>query len=166
MTILDNFHQLMSSCVSETMIWANGNGPRPKQAFCTLEITPSTPLPVHRGHVDEQGLRLTQASRIVEVQVQFFGDEALSRADSFSMRLWTEGAQDLSEALDIGILSVDRIQQLPSLRDDAQYEDRAIVDLTCHYLGSVEEFVSYIETVEASAQVNELPPTPFTVHVE
>lgn len=165
MKTLDSFYTLMSACVSEPMIWANENGPRPKLVFSTLQVTPGTTQPIQRGRVDDEGMRVSYSSRIVEVQVQFYGVNAWGRADAFAMTLMTEAAQDQSEALNIGILSTDRIQSVPSLMDDGSYEDRAIVDLTCHYLGSVEEYVSFIETIKGSAHIDDLPPSPYIASV-
>ncbi|HWK70034.1 MAG TPA: hypothetical protein VNS29_04250 [Burkholderiaceae bacterium] len=158
--IHDDFYALFSGLLAEPLVFANGNGPRPAEQFSTILLTPGVPQPVQHGQVDDDGNRKSFASRVVEVQIQCYGPGAWGRADAFSLRIHSEAAQDASEALDIGVLSVDRIQDVPAVVDGARYEERAIVDLTCHYVGSYVEWTSWIEAVQGTLHVGDSPAVP------
>ncbi|MGB3276115.1 MAG: hypothetical protein WBA82_08000 [Castellaniella sp.] len=160
--IHDDFHALFAGLLDEPTVFANENGPRPAKQFSTIEISPSAPHPVEHGQVDGDGNRKSFASRVVEVQIQCYGPGAWGRADALALRIHSEAAQDASESLDIGILSVDRIQDVPALVDKIHYEERTILDLTCHYVGSYVEWTSWIETIQGSLAADGLPSVPIT----
>ena len=160
--IHDDFHALFAGLLAEPLVFANGNGPRPAEQFSTILLTPGVPHPVQHGRVDDDGNRESFASRVVEVRIQCYGSGAWGRADSLALRVHSEAAQAASEVLDIGILSVDRIQDVPALVDAVRYEERTILDLTCHYVGSYVEWTSWIETIQGSLVADDLPPVPIT----
>jgi hypothetical protein len=160
--IHDDFHTLFSGLLAESLVFANGNGPRPAEQFATILLTPGVPHPVQHGHVDDDGNRESFASRVVEVQIQCYGPAAWDRADALALRVHSEAAQDVSEALDIGVLSVDRIQDVPAVVDGARYEERTILDLTCHYVGSYVEWTSWIQSIQATVQAGDLPAIPIS----
>jgi hypothetical protein len=158
--IHDDFHTLFSGLLAEPLVFANDNGPRPAEQFSTILLTPGVPQPLQHGQVDDDGNRESFASRVVEVRIQCYGSGAWGRADAVALRVHGEAAQDASEALDIGILNVERIQDVPALIEDARYEERTIVDLTCHYVGSYTEWTSWIEAVQGTLHVDDLPAMP------
>ena len=160
--IHDDFHALFAGLLAEPLVFANGNGPRPAEQFSTILLTPGVPQPVQHGRVDDDGNRESFASRVVEVRIQCYGPGAWGRADALALRVHSEAAQDASEVLDIGILSVDRIQDVPALVDAVRYEERTILDLTCHYVGSYVEWTSWIEAIQGSLVADDLPSVPIT----
>lgn len=160
--IHDDFYNLFAGLIDEPLVFADGNGPRPAEQFSTITISPGVPLPVQHGQVDDDGNRESFASRVVEVQIQCYGSGAWGRADALALRIHSEAAQNASEALDIGILNIDRIQDVPALVDDAKSEERTILDITCHYVGKYTEWTSWIEIVHGTVQVGDLKPVPFT----
>jgi|GEM_PF-936122 len=161
-TFLHHFEALIDPM---PMILAPSNGPRPGTVFATIQVTPGQTLPAHQGRVDQQGVRKLFGPRVVQVQIQCYGSGSWDVLDALAMNLSTQAALESSEAANISILSVERLQSVPALMDNQKYEDRAILDLTAHYIAAIDEDVGFIETVEGSGQVNALPPVPFSATV-
>ncbi|WP_237173040.1 phage neck terminator protein [Paracandidimonas lactea] len=161
MSIDLTFFQFFESLLTVPLVQLPDNGPRAAPVFATIQVTPGTPLPVHKGDVGADGLRTLYAYRTVQIQIQCYGPGAWDVLDTLAMALATDAATTDAEARNIGILSVDLLQSVPALMDNQAFEDRAILDITANYVGSLVEDVGYIETVIGSVQVDELPSQPF-----
>lgn len=161
------FYQLFAAATDKTIIPANDNGPRPKKPYITLQVRMSSPQPVHRGAIDDEGEQALYSHRSAEIQLQVYGAGSWVVAESLAMKLHSEYLQELSDTLNISIDDQVRIQDVPMLIDTTTYESRAIIDMTGSYTASFDDDVGFIALVNGAldTESDAMPSLPFTVHL-
>lgn len=169
MSLHDDFYAVLSTAIDVPIIFANQNGKRPNKPFCTLTVTPTGKLPVHRGNVDDTGHQKLQAASTVEVSVQFFGILAWDMAEETAMRLHSDATISAAELYGVSFEPNHRILDVPELMDGTTYEPRCILELTAGYTMAYSDPVGIIDTVNGEGRTSGLhaeKPAPFTATVE
>lgn len=166
MPVHDDFYDLFSAATDRPVVFANENGKRPPQRpFITLQLEVGQPQPVHRGRVDDDGIRKITSHRPITLQLQCYGADSWSVLEQLQLSLYSDALQELAETLNISLQREPRLQNVPALLDDTKYEPRAILDLEAMYTASTEEDVGYIETVNGTGTTTPgtAPELEFTV---
>lgn len=135
------------------LIIANQNGPRPVGMYGTVRIDTLNRLPVHVGPQDEDGVRKVSAHRTGQVELQMFGAAAYDTLDLAVQRMTHDEYIERFEEAGIVFGDAHEIQNLPVLRNQSQFEPRAIVEIPFSYTRSTEETLPWIETVEGEATI-------------
>lgn len=148
------------------VIFANENGPRPLSQYVTLRIESARKLPEHGGRVVENGdapafgQRGNDAHRTGQIEIQCFGPGSFDVLDLAMQRLSEETHIDAANAREIAFGTSSDVTNEPALRDGLSFEPRAIVALPFAYTRRTLESVPFIETVNAVAEIDDLPDMP------
>lgn len=106
----------------------------PAYPFATIKILTLSPegQTETSGYTSEEEASTSVSYYTISVQVQAFGSTA--QTDMLHLRAWmaTQGAQELADSLELGILSPGTLQSLPALTG-AGFEARAVLSLTLSY---------------------------------
>lgn len=162
-----DFHALFSAATDREIIPANDNGEKPAKPFITLRVDTANPQPIHKGRVDDDGIRLLSSHRGASIRLQVYGVGSWEIAERLALSLSKESIQALAEELNLSINERVRIQDVPALMDNATYESRAILDIDASYTASVDDDVGFIETVhgEIDTEPGTVPPQSFIATV-
>lgn len=151
MTAHTDFWDLFSMATTwQPLIYANQNAPKPPLPFVSMQLTATNPLPVHRGDIDDFGDRDVSAHFPLTAQLQFYGEGCWEEATRTALMLRTVEVQAKAESLNIGINSLNQIQDIPALLDGSFYEPRAVFTADVSYTFTVSEYTSFIETVQGT----------------
>lgn len=135
------------------LIIANQNGPRPNTMYGTIRIETMTTLPTHVGPQNDAGLRLVAAHRIGSVELQVFGAASYDTLDVAIQRFSHDANVERFEAAGIVFGESRNVENIPVLRNQSQFEPRAVASVPFSYTRTTEETLSWIETVEGEATI-------------
>lgn len=150
--------ELLSQLISIPVIRANQNGPRPKPPYATYQVNSRRSLGCDDyGLVDGSGLMPVRGTREGTIMVNFFGDDARENADNLVNAIRRVTSRDLMRRLSLIISDVGDVTDLTVLRDNANFEQMANVDLTFRYTSNYTDDVGLIETVDVSGDIGGEP---------
>lgn len=122
-------HTWAVSVVAVETIFANQNGNKPENPYCTLLVQPVQFLGHDEYSIDTLGEITYIGQREISVSVQYFGTGAMQNAIDLSESLETFTAREGLQA--DGLVFVDRASAVNDLSEveDTGFEERAGVDL-------------------------------------
>lgn len=156
MAARDPFYTLLRPLVpgNVPIIWANQDGARPAGLYVTLRFDGIVRrAPAQVGMQDAVGIRAVSAHRSGNLELQAFGTGAYDLLDVLGTQLAHDTALVQAEQLNITIGPMGNVTDEPALRDNHQWEPRAIASLPFAYTASTPEELSWIETVTGTIQV-------------
>lgn len=172
MTVLDRFYAVLQPAFGETpVVWANQDAPRPAGLYATLRIDGATHrMPMVTGMQDDDGVRINSAHRTGNIEVQAFGAGAFELLDTVGQVLMQDDAIVRANAQDVALGPMGDVVDEPALRDNHQWEPRAIASLPFAYTGQTNELISWIETVEGVIAIEgetamDVPDMPYTATI-
>lgn len=167
MSVHSDFWDLFSMATTwQPLIYANQNAPKPPTPFALMQLTATNPTPPHYSSVDDQGYRDITETHALQAQVQFFGEGCWGEAATFALRMKSVDVLAKAEALNIGINSLNQIQDIPALVESSFYEPRTVFDMDVSYAFTIQEFTSFIETVYNTLVVPNRPDQHFIATVQ
>ncbi|EOH0525710.1 hypothetical protein ACLMVZ_000296 [Klebsiella aerogenes] len=145
---------LLSLLITIPVIRANQNGPRPKLPYATYQISARTTIGGDDyGLVDGSGLMPVKGTREGAILVNFYGGEARENADNLVNTIRKTTSRYLMHRLHLVINTSGSVTDLTALRDDANFEPMANLDLTFRYTTNYTDDVGLIETVDVTGEV-------------
>jgi hypothetical protein len=120
-------------------------------------------LPDHEyyGQVDPSGNRPIASWRKATVDMQFYcGPDSMKTASYVAMAFATETVIEQQMALNVSIGTRLFLSRMPALLNDSQFEDRAIYQFDFYYTETLEEWTSWIATVELTGNYSGSPSDP------
>jgi hypothetical protein len=148
------------------LIHAHDNGPRPDVRYITVRIeSPARRLPSIVGKQDAQGNQPRDAHRTGSVELQAFGVGSFDLLDEGLQRLDQENAIAAAEARHLVFAMTADVQEIPLLRNQSEWEPRAVATLSFAYTRRTLENLSWIETVEGEIAVGDLPVDSYTATI-
>lgn len=119
-------------------VWlANENGKKPPKPFMMLYVQNAQRLPLHSGRPEDDGkngfITTYSAHRDANCQLQCFGEGSYDELDMMGQRFKGQTMLDAAEDANMAIENIGIVQDVPVLRDGANYEPRAILDFTVRY---------------------------------
>lgn len=172
MTVLDHFYAVLQPAFGTVpVVWANQDAPRPAGLYATLRIDGAAHrLPMVTGMQDADGVRINSAHRTGNIEVQAFGPGAFDLLDTVGQVLMQDDAIARANAQDVAFGPMGDVVDEPALRDNHQWEPRAIASLPYAYTGQTNEELSWIETVEGTIGIEgataiEMPDMPYSATI-
>lgn len=153
------------------IIIANENGPRPPGLYASVRLESAHDMPTHIGPasapdpIPALGVRELAAHRVGLVEVQVYGVGSYDTLETAMLRTSTEGAMAAAEAVGLVFGTVQDLQSVPALRNESQWEPRAVCSLPFAYTRRVAEAVPVIETVEGTISIEGLPDMPYSAAI-
>ncbi|WP_139594533.1 phage neck terminator protein [Escherichia coli] len=145
---------LLSQLIAIPVIRANQSGPRQKLPYATYQISARTTIGGDDyGLVDGSGLMPVKGVREGTILVNFYGDEARENADNLVNAIRKTTSRYLMRRLHLVINATGSVTDLTALRDDANFEPMANIDLNFRYTTNYTDDVGLIETVDVTGQV-------------
>ncbi|EFM0420437.1 TPA: hypothetical protein ACM7AW_000031 [Escherichia coli] len=145
---------LLSQLIAIPVIRANQSGPRPKLPYATYQISARTTIGGDDyGLVDGSGMMPVKGVREGTILVNFYGDEARENADNLVNAIRKTTSRYLMRRLHLVINATGSVTDLTALRDDANFEPMANIDLNFRYTTNYTDDVGLIETVDVTGQV-------------
>lgn len=156
----DPLYQLLkAACAPALLIFADENGKRPDGEFLTMAVRWADSPPAHAGTIDEEDRQLLTIVHSGTVELQAFGSAPYAALARLAVLLHGERLLDLAEELGVSVLSIGRLQDLPTLLDNAAYRRRAVLELGVSFKTTALEHVGSIETVIINTDITaQLPP--------
>lgn len=145
---------LLTTLIDIPIIRANQNGPRPNLPYATYQVTSRIALGSDDyGAVDGSGLMPIKGTREGTIMVNFFADGAREYADNLVNTIKKTTSRYAMRRLHMVISDTGNVTDLTALRDSANYEPMANIDLFFRYTTNYTDDVGLIETVDATGQI-------------
>lgn len=145
---------LLTSLIDIPIIRANQNGPRPNLPYATYQVTSRVTIGSDDyGLVDGSGLMPIKGTREGTIMVNFFGGDARENADNLVNSIRKTTSRYAMRRLKMVISNTGNVNDLTALRDSANFEPMANVDLSFRYTTNYTDDVGLIETVDATGNV-------------
>ena len=145
---------LLSQLTDIPIIRANQDGARPALPYATYQVTARTTVGSdHYSNVDGDGMQMISGVREGTIMVNFFGDDARESADNLVNSIRKTTSRYLMRRLSMVISDTGNVTDLTALRDRANFEQMANIDLFFRYTGIYTDDVGVIETVDATGTV-------------
>lgn len=145
---------LLSQLSKIPFIRANQNGPRPKLPYATYQVNARTAVGSDEyGLVDGSGLMPIVGVREGTILINFFGSGAREQADNLVNSIRKVSSHDLMRKLSLILFATGSVTDLTALRDNANFEEMANVDVSFRYAAKYSDKVGVIETVDATGDI-------------
>lgn len=142
---------VIGALISVPMIRANQNGERPDLPYATYQvITRTTQGRDEFAFVDNNGIGVLHGVRQGTVSVSVFGDNCREICDDLVNVTRKPTARYLMRENNFVIYNTNGVRDVSGLRDDASFEQMAVVDFTFRYTAEYKDDVGIIETVDTS----------------
>lgn len=147
-------YRVLSQLISVPLAYANQNNSRLPLPYATLRVSSrSTVGRDEHGYVNDAGLMSSSGVREGIVMVNVYGGSAREYCDELINRIRKTTGRYLMRREHFLISSNSQINDLTALRDEANFEAMANVDLTFRYTGKYFDNVGIIETVDATGDI-------------
>ncbi|SEQ64482.1 hypothetical protein SAMN05216522_10513 [Rosenbergiella nectarea] len=147
-------HSLLSQLSEIPFIRANQNGPRPKLPYATYRINARKAIGSDEyGLVDGSGLMPIVGVREGTILINFFGIGAREQADNLVNSIRKVSSHDLMRKLNLILFAAGSVTDLTALRDSANFEEMANIDVNFRYAAKYSDNVGVIETVDATGEI-------------
>lgn len=139
---------------SRPVVWADQDAPRPMGPFTSLRLNTRTKVGHDFvGHATDEGEISVRGNREIVLEVQTFGENALSRAEALRTSLsmptvW--GA--LSSTAGIAVLWEGDVQNISEL-EESRYEERGTFDVRLRVAENVTDTPGVIKHVEMGGTI-------------
>lgn len=142
------FRQLLQDFAGVQIILGDQNGDRPGKVYGSIrhEQTSSRPH-LEELDVDEEGMQNYRAPQTYEIQLQIYGPGAYAILQSVSSRLKTSRSVERTHLLGLSVQGPVVLRNAPSLLDNSQYEERAILEMNVCFMDYVSDESGIIQEV-------------------
>ena len=141
------------------VIYASGQGPRPKDQYVTINVTPSEKLIEDvRTETREVGGEIRadyEGVRKIMVSINVYRGEPMQAMITLRNSLSKILTQDYFNSLDIGIIEPNAINRIPE-QIGKSWEDRSQCDFFFHYIPDIDSDpdISEIKQIEITNEIN------------
>lgn len=149
-----DLHGLLQSAVApETVIYADQNAPRPALPYWTMRLHTQRMLgrDAYSQGVTADGDQTVTGVREATLQVQRFGPDSELHVTSLRDNLSRTTIREQWQLKDIALYDLGDVLNVPVVRDEAQFEPRAALDLFVRFGTQLLDRVGIIETVGTNA---------------
>jgi hypothetical protein len=157
---LQNAVEVATGLDDAHVIFAEQNGPQPTRPFITLRLSDTSSrgeFVTHQHDAVADELVFTAYShRELVVSIQAFtsgttGNTARAMLESLRLKLLLPAAREALRAVGVTPFSASSVQNLTALgENEADYLGRALLEVRCEVVQTLEERVPYIRTVEVT----------------
>lgn len=150
MTLRTDLFALFDPLITETLIWADGNAPRPALPYVTMKV-----MGIRRVNGDwrsesisSNGLQTVKGDREFTLNIQRFGTESVGALSTLADKLRLTTNIEKFNTAKLPIIDAEDVVDVAALLDKAQIEPRASLDIFMRMKSSLTDNVGYIDTVE------------------
>ncbi|HFK7186595.1 hypothetical protein ACCC84_10375 [Serratia odorifera] len=147
-------YRVISQLLPITLAYADQNNSRLDLPYATLKV--SSRLTIGRdeeGKVNVDGIMPMHGVREGVVMINVYGGSAREHCDNLVNNIRKVTSRYLMRREKFVISNNAEVQNITGLRDDANFEAMANVDLTFRYTGKYTDDVGLIETVDATGDI-------------
>jgi hypothetical protein len=144
------------------VIWSYQNAARIDKPYIVLDYT-TNDIPDHEYYspVDAPGFRTMASWRKATVDMQFYcGTDSLKIASWLASMFSSERVLNKEMDLNVSVGTRLFLSRVPAMINTSQYEERAIYQFDFYYTEEIEEWVSWIATVELTGRYSGSPSDP------
>lgn len=146
---LANIMALVAPLVAPgSLILAQQNGNRPPKPYATLDIRTTLPARPYQREPDTAGVTELVQQLYRTCELQFYGVDALARAEIAGLSLRFPTVTARAESLGLGVSRVANALRVPELLNQSQYEERAVLEFSVYDAIVASDDVGLIEGVE------------------
>ena len=146
--------RVLSQLISIPLAYANQNKSRPPLPYATIRVSTRTTVGRdEHGLVNGDGLMPSHGVREGTVMINVYGGSAREHCDDLVNNIRKTTSRYLMRREHFVISNSSQVNDLTALRDDANFEAMANVDLTFRYTGKYLDDVGLIETVDATGDI-------------
>jgi hypothetical protein len=165
-TLRQDLFALFDPLITETVIWQDGNAPRPALPYVAMKVMGMRR--VNQDHysekLDDDGMQAVKGDREFTLNVQRFGSSSVESLDDLANRLRLETIRNRFFTAKLPLISADDVVDVAALLDKSQIEPRASLDVFIRLKSELLDNVGYIETVVITAtDDSDAPPYVVTV---
>lgn len=159
MTLRTDLFALFDPLISETLIWQDGNAPRPALPYVAMKV-----MGMRRVNEDHYSEKLTDGNQTVKgdreftLNIQRFGTASVESLDDLANRLRLNTIRDKFFTAKLPLISADDVVDVAALLDKSQIEPRASLDVFIRLKSVLLDNVGYIDTVVIEADDDSLAP--------
>jgi hypothetical protein len=150
MTLKTDLFTLIDPLVSETLIWADGNSPRPALPYVAMKV-----MGIRRINGDwrsesvgSDGLQTVKGDREFTLNIQRFGTDSVESLSTLADKLRLTTNIEKFNTAKLPIIDAEDVVDVAALLDNSQIEPRASLDVFLRLKSSLTDNVGYIDTVE------------------
>lgn len=150
MTLKTDLYALYDPLITETVIWADGNSPRPALPYVAMKI-----MGIRRINGDWKsesigvdGLQTVKGDREFTLNIQRFGNDSVEALDLLANKLRLTTNIEKFNTAKLPIVDAEDVVDVAALLDKAQIEPRASLDVFMRMKSVLTDQVGYIDTVE------------------
>lgn len=150
MTLKTDLFALYDPLITETVIWADGNSPRPALPYVAMKVMGIRRI--NGDHYSESigvdGLQTVKGDREFTLNIQRFGTDSVEALDLLANKLRLTTNIEKFNTAKLPIVDAEDVVDVAALLDKAQIEPRASLDVFMRLKSSLTDQVGYIDTVE------------------
>lgn len=150
MTLRTDLFALYDPLITETVIWADGNAPRPALPYVAMKV-----MGIRRVNGDWRsesigvnGLQTVLGDREFTLNIQRFGTESVEALSTLADKLRLTTNIEKFNTAKLPIVDAEDVVDVAALLDKAQIEPRASLDVFMRMKSTLTDNVGYIDTVE------------------
>jgi hypothetical protein len=149
MTLRTDLFALFDPLISETLIFADGNAPRPALPYASMKVMGMRRVngDWYSESIGPDGLQTVKGDREFTLSIQRFGTDSVEALDALANKLRLTTTIDKFNSAKLPIVSADDVVDVAALLDKSQIEPRASLDIFMRLKSSLTDNVGYIDTV-------------------
>lgn len=150
MTLKTELYALFDPLISEKLIWADGNAPRPALPYATMKVMGMRRVKGdwYSESIGLDSLQKVKGDREFTLSIQRFGADSVEALDTLANKLRLTTVIDKFNNAKLPIVDAEDVVDVAALLDKAQIEPRASLDVFMRMKSSLTDQVGYIDTVE------------------
>lgn len=172
MTLKTDLFTLVDPLISETVIWADGNSPRPALPYVAMKV-----MGIRRINGDWKsesvgldGLQTVKGDREFTLNIQRYGTDSVEALSTLADKLRLTTNIDKFNNAKLPVIDAEDVVDVAALLDKSQIEPRASLDVFMRMKSSLTDNAGYIDTVEIETVTirpdgTETPPETIVVTV-
>lgn len=149
MTLRTDLYALFDPLITETIIWADSNAPRPALPYVTMKVMSMSKI--NRDHyadsVATDGNQSIKGDREFTLSIQRFGPASVESLGALSDSMRKTTTIDRFIAAKLPVVETLDVVDVAALLDKTQIEPRAAMDVRIRMKSSLLDQVGYIDTV-------------------
>jgi len=150
MTLKTDLYALVDPLVTESLIWADGNAPRPALPYVSMKVMGMRRVKGdwYSEDIGTNGLQTVKGDREFTLSIQRFGTDSVEALDTLANKLRLTTIIDKFNNAKLPIVSAEDVVDVAALLDKSQIEPRASLDVFMRMKSVLTDNVGYIDTVE------------------
>lgn len=158
-------HGIVEQLTGATVIWMNGNAPRPPLPYIAIKISPARRIKKdYYSDVDANGIQTVIGDREFTLSIQSFGEESpVSYLHDLADKLQLVSVGDRFRAQGMAIRDSHPAMDISALLSATKIEKRANLDVIIGYRSVQTDNVGIIETANIEGRDNGLNSPVYTI---